>query len=544
MTALDALLPGPRQRPDATAKAASPDTPGREAPAEAATAFGRELGRLERPQGRGQKAAEEAAEDATVTDRPAEPGISAPVVDPQAALRALIGAAQEPAISIVQPQPAPSATPLAAPTAQATPAGTDLVALAERAASSTTLPAALPAALPTALPAILPAERPKVAVLGQETHFAPVVPGQPLAAEAVPKALPPVAPVAQPVVQVAQPVVQVAQPMAPVAQPVVQVTEASVMAPPAPVAIASPPVVPRAVAASTTPVGTAQTAPAQIPAVTTGPRPARPAAPSVPREDTPVEATRPGADAPARPTVVAQPVTPVPDKPAGEDTSRREPGAGTPDGVPVEAPVATAPQPGLPATTLRQLAQAIVAEAPASAPAAQPAKLGQAQEGPLRLLTIQLQPADLGTVTVRMRLQEGRLEIGMETGRHETADLLRRDGGALTDLLRGAGYQADLVTIRTGGSDLSGAQTGTGQGNGQPSPQQGSGQGATAQNQPQGQQGQQNRNQTGFADGGASGGSNPGSAERRPTPRAESTRSREGGHEAHPVESDRSGLYL
>ncbi len=75
----------------------------------------------------------------------------------------------------------------------------------------------------------------------------------------------------------------------------------------------------------------------------------------------------------------------------------------------------------------------------------------------------------------------------METGRHDTAEWLRRDGGTLTDLLRGAGYQADLVTIRAGGPDLSGAQTGAGQGNGQPSPQpqpQGSGQGAPGPAEP------------------------------------------------------------
>ncbi|WP_244914112.1 flagellar hook-length control protein FliK [Methylobacterium frigidaeris] len=71
-------------------------------------------------------------------------------------------------------------------------------------------------------------------------------------------------------------------------------------------------------------------------------------------------------------------------------------------------------------------------------------------EGPVRLLTLQLRPAELGQVQVRMRLQDGRLEMSLRAEREETAELLRRDGGLLTALVREAGYQPDLVTVQAG----------------------------------------------------------------------------------------------
>ncbi|GJD80661.1 hypothetical protein NBEOAGPD_3903 [Methylobacterium gregans] len=192
-------------------------------------------------------------------------------------------------------------------------------------------------------------------------------------------------------------------------------------------------------------------------------------------------------------------------------------------------------QAGLPPATLRQLAQAIAAEEPA---AAQPARPGPLPEGPLRLLTIQLQPGDLGTVTVRMRLQEGRLEIGLETGRHDTAELLRRDGGALTELLRGAGYQTDLVAIQAGGAELSGGQQGSGQGSGQGASQAAPGRGQPGFPAEGGQAGSQAGGQSGGQ--GGEGRNSDRTAQRG----SEGPRTGERGHEAYPDARDRRGLYL
>ena len=493
MTALDALLPGPRQRSEPAAKSSAHDTPVRAA-APSTGSFGRELDRLERSLSQDEKTAPPQAGDEPVTEIPVEDVItgaaaSGSVIDPQAALRALIAAAPG------APAPIQAATAIqaAVPTV---PVATDLVALAERAAG--TIAAEGPFAS-------LPSDRPEVTVVAQETHFAPVA----LIAQAV-KDRPPPQPVA-------------AVDVAPVAQP----TPPSNQARPQPVeSVAAAPV-----AAASAPLAESAT-PAQAPAPAMT-RPARPA----PRASTPALSLAPSA--PAAESVESQPVPtiqagPVAPRPGRDGDTSREPGQPLPEMAPVAAPAVGSAEAALPVTTLRHLAQAIAAEAPTApvAPPGQPAKPGQMPEGPLRLLTIQLQPAELGTVTVRMRLQEGRLEVGMETGRHDTAELLRRDGGALSDLLRGAGYQADLVAIRAGGADMAG---------GQPS-QQGSGQGAQAQSQPQGQSG---RGPMAFTDGGqGGGGSQPGSSNRRDAPRAETARSREGGHEAYPVERDRSGLYL
>lgn len=503
MTALDALLPGPRQRPEPASKSSAPDALARD-PAPSASHFGKELDRLERSPSQGEKTARPQAGDEPVTEIPAEDVITGaaapgPVVDPQAALRALIAAAPG------APAPIQPATTVQA-TAPTVPGATDLVTLAERAAG--TIAAEGPIAG-------LPSDRPRVAVAAQETHFAPVKPGQPAL----------VAPIARDMKDrpSPQPVAAVAVDVAPVAQPAPPPNQAR----PQPVEpIAAAPVV----AAAAPIVESAAPVQAPAPAMT---RPARPA----PRASTPalpLAASAPAAESVESSPVLAIQAGPVASRPERDGNTSREPNPQTPETAPVAAPAFVPAEAALPITTLRHLAEAIAAEAPSApvAPPGQPAKPGQMPEGPLRLLTIQLQPADLGTVTVRMRLQEGRLEVGMETGRHDTAELLRRDGGALSDLLRGAGYQADLVAIRASGADMAG---------GQPS-QQGSGQGAQAQSQPQGQSG---RGPMAFTDGGqGGGGSQPGSSDRRDAPRAETARSREGGHEAYPVERDRSGLYL
>ncbi len=109
--------------------------------------------------------------------------------------------------------------------------------------------------------------------------------------------------------------------------------------------------------------------------------------------------------------------------------------------------VAAPSAPSMPASPLRQIVDAVSAQFPAAAPAT-PARTGIPLEaGPLRILTLQLHPADLGTVLVRMRLQDGRLEMNLRTGREETAERLRREGGALSALLQEAGYAPQSLTI-------------------------------------------------------------------------------------------------
>lgn len=113
---------------------------------------------------------------------------------------------------------------------------------------------------------------------------------------------------------------------------------------------------------------------------------------------------------------------------------------------------AGAPAP-VPAAPLRQIVDAVTAQLPAAVSAAQTRpSTAPTETGPLKILTLQLHPADLGTVLVRMRLQDGRLEMSLRTSREETAERLRKEGDLLSGLLREAGYEADTVTIQAGGA--------------------------------------------------------------------------------------------
>jgi len=71
----------------------------------------------------------------------------------------------------------------------------------------------------------------------------------------------------------------------------------------------------------------------------------------------------------------------------------------------------------------------------------------------IKMLHIELQPADLGTVTVRMTLKDGALELQLDAGREETARLLQQDRETLSSILRSAGYQIDAMTVRVAEPD-------------------------------------------------------------------------------------------
>jgi len=65
----------------------------------------------------------------------------------------------------------------------------------------------------------------------------------------------------------------------------------------------------------------------------------------------------------------------------------------------------------------------------------------------VRMLQVQLDPPELGTITVRLRLASTALDISVEAGQQETAELIRRDQEALARLLRSAGYDIERLTI-------------------------------------------------------------------------------------------------
>ena len=105
------------------------------------------------------------------------------------------------------------------------------------------------------------------------------------------------------------------------------------------------------------------------------------------------------------------------------------------------------------ASPAQQIADRIAAELPsagADGARAAPAMTSRLAPPPesVKVLTIQLHPADLGTVTVRMTLRADGMDVQVETGRRATARLIDADRDALAGLLRSAGYHVEALTVR------------------------------------------------------------------------------------------------
>jgi chemotaxis protein MotD len=209
--------------------------------------------------------------------------------------------------------------------------------------------------------------------------------------------------------------------------------------------------------------------------------------------------------------------TPPLGEPASPGPSATDPGGqpalGAPSAPLMGQGLAEAPAQAASAPPAQQVAAAILGQMPSASPGAVPGASGI--EGPLRLLTLQLHPADLGVVLVRMRLRDGRIEMSLHAAREETATLLREGGEVLADLLRQGGYQPERVTI-TSGSPSNG-------------PVPGEGQAFQAQ-----------------AEAGANPDhATPGQPDRRqPDGRAAAPETSERNHESVPSSPDRSGVYL
>ncbi len=70
-------------------------------------------------------------------------------------------------------------------------------------------------------------------------------------------------------------------------------------------------------------------------------------------------------------------------------------------------------------------------------------------EGPvLKTLDIQLNPHELGTVKVSLRMVGDSVEVTLQTSNPQTADLLKQDRLLLDQMLRTTGFKADTITIQ------------------------------------------------------------------------------------------------
>lgn len=66
---------------------------------------------------------------------------------------------------------------------------------------------------------------------------------------------------------------------------------------------------------------------------------------------------------------------------------------------------------------------------------------------PVRMMTLELDPPNLGSVTIKMRLAGDSIEVHIAADRLETTQLLRQERGVLTDAMQSAGYSFDIAAI-------------------------------------------------------------------------------------------------
>lgn len=140
--------------------------------------------------------------------------------------------------------------------------------------------------------------------------------------------------------------------------------------------------------------------------------------------------------------------------------------------------------PGTPVSVSKQISEGIARAGTVAEHVASPNVDHARLPGKLRILEIQLQPESLGSVTVRMQLKDGGLELHLMASRAETVEMIKRDREALGALLKSAGYTADEASIRVtlvdattpaaavtassgaGAADMSNSGSGNGNGNG------------------------------------------------------------------------------
>lgn len=68
---------------------------------------------------------------------------------------------------------------------------------------------------------------------------------------------------------------------------------------------------------------------------------------------------------------------------------------------------------------------------------------------PTKVLHLELRPVELGSLTVKMRLAQGGMEIRIEADKAETARMLANDKDALREVVKQSGFSVDAVSIET-----------------------------------------------------------------------------------------------
>ena len=93
-------------------------------------------------------------------------------------------------------------------------------------------------------------------------------------------------------------------------------------------------------------------------------------------------------------------------------------------------------------------------------------------DGMVKVLNLELKPANMGSVTVRIALKDNAITVHLEAQRAETLAVIERERGALTNALASAGYDVDGITAAAqgdAGRSLGGSLAGLGNAGSSPS---------------------------------------------------------------------------
>jgi hypothetical protein len=196
-----------------------------------------------------------------------------------------------------------------------------------------------------------------------------------------------------------------------------------------------------------------------VPAVSTAPlslEAAGPTAALAASEDAAPGVTARAAPSPLPRAVAARPALELRSE-APAATERKDAGRSPRIGAavpPVDPPTAPAPpDTGRLGTDQLQRIAVLVAGAAGEAappePTGGPTALRPPEAGPLRVVSLTLNPEHLGRVTITIRLTGDRLSLRVEAERDETARMIEADGDALAGLLDREGYGVEAIVTAT-----------------------------------------------------------------------------------------------
>ncbi len=134
------------------------------------------------------------------------------------------------------------------------------------------------------------------------------------------------------------------------------------------------------------------------------------------------------------------------DEPAG--ANQRDPGVRKPVADVTILRNESLSVPARPSLPLQQFADRILAEARGlSAELVGKPFIQATPPAPQRVLSLQLQPAELGSITVKLQLRGNTLEVRVSAERPQAAQLLRQDADALSGAIRAAGYVVERLVV-------------------------------------------------------------------------------------------------